>query len=262
MRGALKHKIMNGVFAAGLAFSLAACAATPDPADANAVAAYEEANDPLEPMNRAIFDFNMTIDKAFLRPVAEAYRTVLPLEVRNGLRNFINNLGEPITFANDLLQFDFDRAFTTLARFVVNTTVGIGGLGTPAEGMGLPYHEEDLGQTLAVWGFEDGPYLMAPLMGPYSLRHAVGAGVEAYANPVNQYLEHEDEHWAIYTIMGVDAVDARSRNIESFDEIERTAIDLYATVRTAYRQNRETEIRNGEADPDAGDRANEFEFDY
>ena len=262
MRKHIKDSAIRTIAIAGLGFSLAACAATPDPADQQAVAQYEQANDPFEPANRAIFGFNQDLDRAFLRPAAEAYRSLLPDEVRSGVRNFLNNLASPIIFANDLLQFDLGRAGTTLVRFVLNSTIGIAGLMDPAADMGHERHDEDLGQTLAVWGFGEGPYLMAPLIGPSNIRDGIGFGVQSYLNPVNLYLDRVGEDWAIYALFGLNAVDNRSRSIETFDEIERTAIDLYATVRTGYRQSRNNAIRNGADAPNTGVAADQFDFDF
>lgn len=262
MQIGIKHKLFKALAVASLGLALTACASMPDPTDPAAVAQHEQANDPFEPTNRAIWGFNQAMDRAILRPAAEAYRSLLPDEVRGGVRNFLNNLGSPLVFANDLLQFDIGRAGTTLIRFVLNSTIGVAGLMDPATDMGYERHKEDLGQTLAVWGFGEGPYLMAPLLGPMPLRDAIGFGVQAYVNPVNLYLDRIGEDWAIYALFGLDAVDARSRNIETFDEIERTAIDIYATVRTGYRQSRNNEIRNGAADPDAGSAAQDFDFDF
>lgn len=262
MRNALINNGLKALAAAGLSLSLVACASMPDPADPVAVAQYEEANDPFEPANRAIFGFNQDLDRAILRPAAEAYRSLLPDAVRSGVRNFLNNLASPVIFANDLLQFDLGRAGTTLVRFVLNSTIGVAGLMDPATDIGHERHDEDLGQTLAVWGFGEGPYLMAPALGPLNVRDGIGMGVESYLNPVNLYLDRVGEDWAIYALFGLDAVDSRSRNIETFDEIERTAIDLYATVRAGYRQSRNNAIRNGADDPDAGAAADEFDFDF
>ncbi|MGB0921005.1 MAG: MlaA family lipoprotein [Alphaproteobacteria bacterium] len=262
MQAGIKRNIVKALSVAVLGLGLTACASMPDRNDQVAVAQYEQANDPFEPANRAIFGFNQAIDGAVLRPAAEAYRSLLPDEVRGGIRNFINNLGSPLIFANDILQFDLGRASTTFVRFVLNSTIGIAGLMDPATDMGFERHEEDLGQTLGVWGFGEGPFLMAPFLGPMPLRDAIGFGVQTYFNPVNLYLDRIGEDWAMYALFAVDAVDARSRNIETFDEIERTAIDLYATVRTGYRQARNNAIRNGATDPNAGNSAEDFDFDF
>ena len=156
--------------------------------------------------------------------------------------NFLNNLKSPMILANDLLQGEKDRAGETGGRFMANTIVGLGGL---FEVTGIEFHDEDLGQTLAVWGIDEGPYLVLPLLGPSSVRDTAGLAGQTLADPVSRYAR-DAEHAAVPWIhSGMEAIDARSRNIETLDEIERGAIDFYATVRSLYRQRREDEIRNG-----------------
>lgn len=245
------------------ATGLGACA-TP-PSDPEALATYQEINDPLEPTNRAIFGFNMFVDRNVLKPVAKGYRSVVPDPARTGVRNFVDNLKSPLIFANDLLQGEIDRAGVTLVRFVFNSTLGVGGVYDFAAKHGDYHkHSEDLGQTFATYGIPAGPYLMAPFLGPMSTRHAVGRIGEFYADPVRIILHNMDEDWASYTLTGLDVVDARSRNIESFEAIEESAIDLYATLRSAYRQNRTKEIANGRAveGGNAQGGADDFDFDY
>ena len=122
--------------------------------------------DPWEDFNRAMFATHETVDRAVLEPVARGYRAVTPQPVRNSVRSFLRNLRSPVILANDLLQGEFGRAGRTVARFGLNSTVGFLGLFDPATGLGIERHEEDFGQTLAVWGVDSGPYLFIPLMGP------------------------------------------------------------------------------------------------
>jgi phospholipid-binding lipoprotein MlaA len=131
----------------------------------------------------------------------------------------------------------------------MNTVMGLGGLIDVAGMHGIPFHDEDFGQTLAVWGVPDGPYLMLPVFGPSNPRDAVGLGAEFFADPVNRMLRGKDLDALVYARGGVNAVDARSRNIETFDKIEATSIDYYATIRSLYRQRRASQIRN---EDDAG----------
>ena len=142
--------------------------------DPEARAAYLEASDPLEPLNRAIFSFNLTLDKAILRPIATVYNAALPDPVRDGVRNFLNNLRTPIILANDVLRGEIGRAGDTVGRFLLNSTLGVGGLFDIASELGFDFHNEDFGQTLAVWGIGEGPYLMLPIFGPSNPRDAVG----------------------------------------------------------------------------------------
>ena len=219
--------------------------ATP-PEDPDARAEFEAANDPLEPLNRSIFAFNLGLDRAVLRPVAIGYRTIIPEPGRNMVRNFLNNLEAPVILANDVLQGSPDRARITATRFIMNSTLGIGGLLDPATPAGLPQHDEDFGQTLAVWSVDEGPYLILPVLGPSPPRETVGLVVDYFLDPVTYILDNADAEWLSYVRYGVRAVDSRSRLIETLDEIERTSIDFYATIRSLYRQRRMDEIRNGE----------------
>ncbi len=227
--------------------ALAACATPPD--DPDAAAGFAEVNDPLEPLNRAIFGFNLAIDKALLRPVSIAYRDVIPKPGRDGVRNFLDNLENPVVLANDVLQGSPQRAGTTVGRFAINSTIGIAGLLDVATGFGLERHDEDFGQTLGVWGFPEGPFLMLPILGPSPPRDSVGLVVDYFIDPLTYVFENNDVEWLSVVRYGVRAVDSRSRSIETLDEIERTAIDFYATVRSLYRQQRMDEIRNGEPSP-------------
>jgi len=171
------------------------------------------------------------------------------------VRSFLNNLRTPVVLANDLLQGDLGRAWNTVARFGINlTTLGFYDL---AEDFGFERHDEDFGQTLGVWGVGEGPYLMLPGFGPSNPRDGIGRVVDYFLDPLNWYLPGQE--WAGINGWGdageladttrklVDAVDARSRQIESLDEIERNSLDFYATIRSLYRQRRADEIRNGEA---------------
>lgn len=229
-----------------LALGLAICGfLSPGSAVAQQGAATEESfNDPFEGTNRAIFNFNTQVDRIVLVPVSNAYRAVLPEPVRDSVHDFMRNLNEPIVFANDVLQARPDLAGNTLGRFLVNTTVGIGGLFDVATKIHLPYHSNDLGVTFAVWGVGDGPYLMLPVLGPSSLRDAVGEVGDAYGDPGNMIASNNHYVWASFARAGTQGIDTRSRNIETLADIERTSLDYYATIRSLYRQRRAAEIRH------------------
>ncbi|MBL8672777.1 MAG: VacJ family lipoprotein [Alphaproteobacteria bacterium] len=215
----------------------------------------EAVNDPIEGFNRYLFEVNMGIDKLVLRPLAEVYRTALPDVVQNAVRNFMDNLRTPVVLVNDLLQGEFSRAWSTLARFGINSTAGGLGLFEVADGWGYQKHNEDFGQTLAVWGTGEGPYLMLPLFGPSNPRDAVGRVVDFFLDPLNWVLAGQS--WAGVEGLGtagraanmartgLDAADTRARNIETLDTIEKNSLDFYATVRSLYRQRRMDEINNG-----------------
>ena len=217
---------------------LAACATKP------ALAPTAEPNDPLEDFNRASFETHMALDQALFLPAAKAYR-VVPTLVRNSVRNFINNLDSPVIFANDILQGDIQEAGNTFARFYVNTTFGIGGLFDLGENVGLPRRSEDFGQTLAVYGVDEGPYLFIPIVGPAPARDLAGWVVDLFFDPLS-YMSWKDEYYWPPVRAGLDALDLRERNIEAQADLEEQSVDFYASVRSLYRQTRNNEITNGD----------------
>ncbi len=207
-----------------------------------------EINDPIEPINRGIFAFNNVIDIILIEPAAKAYNTVFPGFFRDGIRNFMRNLKSPITLANNLLQGQIGDAGVTVARFLVNTTAGVGGLVDVASTHGLTYKQEDFGQTLAVWGMGDGFYLVLPIIGPSSLRDAGGLAVDTYADPVRLWAHNTDNEWVYYTRVMVDGLDTRARLVSAVQDLRRNSLDYYAAVRSAYTQKRRSLIRNENPD--------------
>ncbi len=175
-----------------------------------------------------------------------AYRTALPDPVRDSVRDFLNNLREPLVFANDTLQGQFERAGKTVGRFVINSTIGIGGLVDVAGRWGIPFHEEDLGLTLGAWGIPEGPYIVVPILGPSTPRDLGGQVAEGFGDPWNLLVTGNP--WTLYWIPfvrgGVAGIDQRSRYIETLADIERTSLDYYATIRSLYRQRRAALIRH------------------
>lgn len=235
-----KSWVLGMAMALGLAVS--GCATVPD--DPEAREAFEETNDPLEPMNRYFFEVNYALDELVLKPFAGWYYIGLPDFARDGIRNALDNLKSPVIFLNDLLQGEPGRAGVTLGRFVINSTLGLAGLIDVAEEMGLPYHKEDFGQTLAVWGTDEGPYLVLPFIGPSNMRDATGLAVDTVSDPFFWIARHYDVEYLLYIRTGLDVIDARSRNLQTLDEIRRNAIDYYATIRSLYRQDRSALIDN------------------
>jgi len=226
--------------------TLAGCA-TPSNNPQAETAEAEDFNDPLEDTNRAIFDFNQVVDRNVLVPVAKAYRTVLPDPVRDSLRDFLRNLREPLIFANDALQGEFERAGQTFARFTLNSTLGVGVLIDVAGRWGeLPYHEDDLGLTFCVWGIPEGPYLVVPVLGPATPRDLGGQVAEGFGDPFNRLVTGNPYtlYWIPFVRGGVAGIDQRSRYIETLADIERTSLDYYATIRSLYRQRRAALIRH------------------
>jgi len=203
-------------------------------------------HDPLEPMNRAIFAFNNTLDGLILEPAARMYRFVFPQPARDGIANFLDNLRTPVVLANDLMQGEFERAEMTLGRFMLNTVLGVGGFVDVGAMVGMPdRHTEDFGQTMAVYGVGSGPYLVLPLLGPSNPRDAVGLVADFLVDPVTYLAPLEVRLGRT----GADTLGFREENIETIEELRRTSIDFYAATRTLVQQLRANEIRNGAPAP-------------
>ncbi len=237
------------VLIAGL--SASACATRPPATNPEAVIAYEEANDPLEPFNRAMFRTDQALDKVIVRPVVKTYQTVVPEGGRRSVGNFLRNLHSPVTLIHDVLQGEPGRAGITISRFFVNTFIGVLGLFDVGEEVGLPYHSEDFGQTLAVWGLGDGPFIYTPLFGPSTLRDGTGFGVDAFfVDPLAWYSRGNGaETWIQWAVLGGTFVNIKDETMFATDELKASSIDYYASLRSAYRQIRASEIRNGAPPP-------------
>lgn len=237
----LRRILLLGVLVA----VLGACATPPE--DPEARAEFIATNDPWEPFNRSMFQFSRDMDVVLIRPIAEFYGAAVPRPVRTGVRNVIDNMRAPVYMINELLQGEFALANETFARFAVNSTFGIAGI---FDVYGGEQNEEDFGQTLAVWGVGPGPYLWIPVFGPRPPRDALGFAVDGFVfDPFNWWARLSGNGYASILRFAVDSIDLRERNIETLDEIERTAIDYYATIRSLYRQRRESEIRQGAPPP-------------
>jgi phospholipid-binding lipoprotein MlaA len=233
--------------ALALAVTAAACATPPPADDPEALAEWRETNDPFEPANRAMFEIHEVADRFVLQPVAEAYRDLLPQPVRNGIRNALGNLRAPVILANDLLQGNVSRARITLGRFMVNSTLGLGGILDVSREWGVPGHSEDFGQTLAVWGFGEGFYMFVPLLGPSSPRDLLGQAGDAAINPLTWLGQGAAVDAAGWVRLGLTVVDTREALLEPIDQVRATSLDPYATLRSAYRQRRAFEIENRES---------------
>ena len=234
-----------GIFGLALVASvMAGCASIPDDPIERAI--FLETNDPLEPKNRAVFAFNVQVDKYAMEPLARGYRAVIPEFGRDMVNNFFHNLKSPVILVNDLLQWQPRRAYETAVRFMVNSTVGIGGLFDIAS---VEAHEEDLGQTLAAWGAEEGAYLVLPFLGPTNFRDLTGLVGDRLFDPFSYLANANQAQYAFYGRTLGEGVDDRARNIETFDDLERNSFDLYSTFRSLYRQQREFAVRNGAPAP-------------
>ena len=228
------------------ALMASACATRPGDDDPEGQAEFRETNDPMEPTNRAMFEAHEAIDRNVLQPVAEAYRDLLPQGIRVAIRNILGNLRTPVILAGDLLQGNIPRARITLGRFMVNSTIGVGGLVDVAREWGVPGHTEDSGQTLAVWGVGEGPYLFIPLFGPSNPRDVVGQAMDFAINPLAWFGQGVLVDAAGWTRLGLTVVDTREALLEPIDQVRATSLDPYSTLRSAYRQRRGYEIRNEE----------------
>jgi len=228
----------------GVVAALAACILISGCATMPAIEGPQDINDPLENVNRFSFNVSLAFDKGILRPVAIVYRRFVPEPIRDGVRNFLNNLDSPLIFANDVLQGEADRAGTTLLRAGVNTTIGLGGLFDVAQRWGYERHYEDFGQTLAVYGVGEGPYIFVPLFGPANPRDITGWVVDLAFEPLT-YARWDNKFYWQAGKSAIDFTDLRARNIDTLDDLEKTSLDFYASVRSLYRQSRNNEIRNG-----------------
>ena len=227
----------------------------------------QSAGECFEGFSRAMFSFNHGLDKAIFRPVAKGYRT-LPVPVRKGTGNVMSNLRSLLTLSYNILQGDFREAGNTAGRFLINTTVGILGIWDPAAALGLESQgKEDFGQTLGRWGTNSGCYFVLPIIGPTTVRDSVGLVGNIFMDPIYHITHNSEIHNGLlgndnysehsyYYYRGTNAVDFRSKNIESFDSVERNSIDLYASVKSLYLQERNKKIANSQSiveTQDAGD---------
>ncbi len=248
MKGRFHRRLRRAAGIAALVL-LATVAAAP------AARAYEVdggVTDPFEGFNRTMFEFNLILDRTVMRPLAKGYVLILPQFTRDMIKHFLDNLRTPVVLANDLLQGKLGRAGMTVQRFMINSTFGIGGLFDLAEALGIEGHDEDFGQTLATWGFGEGPYLVLPILGPAPPRDVIGHGVDLLLDPFDPLI-HAFLPFLPFTVsvgrIGARALDTRARHLATLDEIEAGSIDFYATVRSLYLQRRDDEIRDG-APPD------------
>jgi phospholipid-binding lipoprotein MlaA len=220
----------------GLALLATGCATAPN--------AKRDPRDPFERVNRVTYKFNDTVDRAVLKPVAKGYKKVTPRFVQTGVSNFFDNLEQPTVIISDLLQAKFKPAFSDTGRFLLNTTIGIGGFLDPATAAGLDKNDEDLGQAFGKWGIPAGPYLVIPLLGFSDVRDGIGSIGEVYTNPVH-YVERDA--WR-YGITGVGLIDMRAGLLDAEQALENT-FDKYAFIRNAYLQRREYQVTDGAVAP-------------
>ena len=237
------------------------CASVPtDPA---AAAAFREANDPWEPMNRKIFAFNMAADKYALRPIAKGYRAVTTEGFRFKTRTFLNNLKTPLTVINDVLQLNFKNAGIDLSRFIINSTLGFFGIYDVAEKMGLPQNSQGFGTTMAVWNIPSGPYLVLPFLGPSSVRDASGIVGDVFLDPfyyAARSNNDQDVKWGFWTVDGISVIAAYENSIDLLDESKRSSLDFYAFMRSAYQQMRKKKIAQAKGAKENTEEKADYEF--
>lgn len=205
-------------------------------------------SDPFESYNRVIFNMNDALDRALLEPLARSYRAAVPAPVRTGAHNVLTNLKTPLTIGNNLLQGDLSGAGDATVRGVVNTLIGVGGIFDVAGAEGIADESEDFGQTLAVWGVGHGPYIVPPVMPGASLRDHVGNAVDSYVDPVRLWLHNTDEDgWMIGRAL-FSLLDTRTRLIDAIADLRLSTIDPYASMRSAYVQNRAAAVADRQGD--------------
>jgi phospholipid-binding lipoprotein MlaA len=205
--------------------------------------------DPLEPINRGIYQFNDGLDKVLLTPAAEAYRGVLPQFVRTGVSNFFANINDVLIALNNLLQGKIPDAVSDVGRVAVNTTVGILGVMDVATEIGLEKHDEDFGQTLGRWGIGDGPYLVLPLFGPSNLRDSLGRIVD-YRTDLVTYVDPSRDRNQLWALR---IVNRRSELLDTSKILETAALDPYEFLRDAYLQRRRNLVYDGSPPPEKDD---------
>jgi phospholipid-binding lipoprotein MlaA len=229
---------LTSVAALAAALLLGGCATLPP-------GSKPDPRDRFERANRSVYAFNKAIDHAILRPVARGYVKVTPQPVRRGISNFLANIDYPITIINDALQGKVHDSLSDVARFGINTVVGVGGLFDPATHWGFEKHDEDFGQTLGKWGVHPGPYLMLPIFGPSTVRDAPAKVVDHFTSP-KTYLLDTNEDLAV-SVVGV--VDKRAGLLDT-DHLIDNAYDPYAFLRNTWLQRREYQVRDGKVPPD------------
>jgi phospholipid-binding lipoprotein MlaA len=230
---------LKALMVAACLLTLTACASAPPSPEALAN------NDPFETTNRQTLVLNGQIDRYVVVPTVGLYFLLVPDGGRRAVHNFLGNLSLPTIFVNDLLQGETTRGSQTLGRLVINTTLGLGGFFDPAASdFHIPGHGEDFGQTLAVWGAPEGPFLMLPFLGPSNPRDAAGLAVDAVIDPTNYIAFKQHIWWSVgreyFTVL-----DLRGQTYQTIQGIQRSSVDYYASLRSLYRQLRNNEIRNG-----------------
>ena len=245
----MQQSVMGRFFRAGLMLAavatMGACASTAERSNPE--------SDPWEPLNRGIYAFNNTLDRAIMRPIAIGYRAIIPSFARRGVTNFSKNLRTPSSALNNFLQGKPRQGVSDIARFMFNSTLGVAGLFDVASAGGLEIYDEDFGQTLAVWGVPNGPFVVVPMLGPFTLRDAVALPVNIYTD----LLIHYDNSSVRDKLYALRLIDLRARLL-TVDRLLEDSKDPYITIRESYLQNRIYQVYDGNP-PDDDDYYDDFE---
>ena len=228
----IAKRVCSLAFAVAVMSGLTGCATTAD-----------NPKDPYEGFNRAMFTVNEGLD-VVIKPVAQGYDAAAPLPVKAGIGNFFGNIWDVLTAVNNLLQGKGQQGLSDVGRVLINSTIGIGGVFDVASEMGLEKHTEDFGQTLAVWGVNEGPYFYWPLIGPRTTRDTFGWVVDSYMDPVWYVSDVPLRN----SLVGVRYIDLRASLLPTDKIVEQAAFDKYNYIRDAYLQNRRSEVSDGKAD--------------
>ncbi len=220
---------------------LSACAA-PTPGAQTSGAVF----DPYEETNRKVHAFNVALDKAFVRSASKGYTTIVPDPMLDSVSSFADNLSMPTAFVNSLLQGNLKQAGTAGLRFVLNSTIGFAGLADPSTDFGIPPVDTDFGETLAVWGFGEGAFVMLPVYGPSTTRDTIGIVTDLFTNPLTFAPQRPVKNLGIYT-WALDQLGKRGRYSDVVDSILYDSADSYAQLRTIYLQNRRFELGQSDA---------------
>ena len=243
-----------------LCLCLVSCA-TP-PTDPDKLAVYHQNNDPLEPYNRSMTTFNFAVNRYVYQPIAKTYRAVVPEFARTGISNFADNLSEPYTFVNAILQADGRAAAHSFGRFFTNTTLGVGGLFDAATYFGIDKKQKTFGQTLYKWGWKDSvPYLVLPFLGPSDLRETIGMTVGWFMDPIDYTLpRHERLQLRIvrYALHGITTIESST---DLLSEMEKNTVDPYVKLRTMYRQNKQKSLNEDDIEAQSKEYDIDFDFD-
>ncbi len=218
-----------------------------------------ETSDPLESINRPVFWFNDKVDSYVLKPVAQGYKYIAPVQARTGISNFFDNIRYPIYLVSDVVQFKFTQAAEHTGRFLINSTIGIGGFLDVAKGFGLERHREDFGTALGYHGVPDGPYIVLPFLGPSNLRDTIGLVVDRFIHPsahiTRLELGRAEDNLVTYGLLGTEVVSTREQLLGVVDSAKSASLDYYLFVRSAYKQSRDGLISDGAV-------VDEFEDDF